>query len=325
MNTSTLESFISYCDTMMIAEESQKGLTALYEKVTDELKKVTEMIKKEDLLSKRISIYTKSISILTKLKSEVQNEKAITIRELPGILLSTIPSAIIGMLTVAGAKNYKREGKLHDARTTAVAGTALTGLGLFAVSGKCCDNLKEKKVSYLRAIDKAIDESKNIIQSYKVAISKGYKTIDQYDAMNSPFTDNKSSRERVTKTLSLIKPAGEQPENEKDAIKQMQNESVAFLKKYASSKEFKASYKPYLHMIDIYVSDYGDLFSITITDYQDGYDDDIEDPIIRENNNWYNELLTVGEGFIKHRFGKWELLKKHPVNIGDGDEGTIYV
>lgn len=71
-------------------------------------------------------------------------------------------------------------------------------------------------------------------------------------------------------------------------------------------------------MIVIRPTDYGEICSISFTDYQNGYDDNIKDPNIRENNDWYNEVMEVGEAFIKRRFGI-------AANTGDGDEGTLYI
>ena len=74
-------------------------------------------------------------------------------------------------------------------------------------------------------------------------------------------------------------------------------------------------------MIRIHATDYSELFSVTITDYQDGIDYATDDM----NNDWYDELLEVGTNFIEKRFDAWEDVVWFKIGTGDGDEGTIYV
>lgn len=71
-------------------------------------------------------------------------------------------------------------------------------------------------------------------------------------------------------------------------------------------------------MIDIRVTDYTDVFSITITDYQSGMDNG-------SDNEWYYELLEVGETYIEKRFKNWQGIVWGFVSTGDGDEGTLYI
>lgn len=177
--------------------------------------------------------------------------------------------------------------------------------------------MKGKKGDYLRALDNAIKESDEIIRSYKCCIEDGITTISEYDRYHKMLKeDNTEGEERIKKALFAIKPFnGSLTDADVEIV---QREAVAFLKKYVSSKEFKVVYKPYLHMIDIRVTDYAESFSITFTDYQCGYDDDIKDPFIRDNTSWYYEAMEAGERFFKHRFGI-------TVDTGDGDEGTLYI
>lgn len=104
-------------------------------------------------------------------------------------------------------------------------------------------------------------------------------------------------------------------------LKKMQTDCVQYLKKYSNSAQFKNKYKKYMYMVDITPEEYGDPYSIQISDYQSGIDYESGD----DNNDWYNELLDAGEKYLKNKYKKEISKYRIRIHTGDGDECNIYL
>lgn len=83
----------------------------------------------------------------------------------------------------------------------------------------------------------------------------------------------------------------------------MQKDTISYLKKYIQSESFKKKYKDYLDRIDIQPTDYGEVFSIEITPYQDGYMGDEDDTF---TNKWLYELQGAGVTYINDKYKAWK-------------------
>jgi len=320
-NTFAIESFIEYCDSMMIANESVTGINKKYEKFQKEMEKIKEEIKKEKDIDKIISLLNKEKSLIQQTKSAIMSESELDFKDSFKILKNTLAPLFMGAITIAAAKS-----KDVDKGTVAAAG----GLTLFAglVSKFNIDDLKETKQKVLKALDETIYKVNSLISQFNYAKKQGAKSTSELSVDYDRNTVTKKREDtsiwsRMSKTIKPVeKLEGELTKSEIAKYgKQMQTETIAFLKRYANDSEFKSTFKKYLHMVNIHATDYSDLFSVTITDYQDGIDYDTDDM----NNDWYDELLDVGVNFIKKRFDVWKDVVWSDIDTGDGDEGTIYV
>lgn len=110
-------------------------------------------------------------------------------------------------------------------------------------------------------------------------------------------------------------------DNLKKLLKKMQTDCIQYLKKYSNSSQFKNKYKKYMYMVDIIPEEYGDPYSIQITDYQNGIDPDSDDI----NNKWYTELLHAGEKYLKDKYKKEISKYAIIIDTGEGDECNIYI
>lgn len=326
MDEKVIESFIAYCDDMTIAEEGFKEVKEIYAKADKYIDDIKEKLENENFLQKRIALYTEMKGVVAKLKGELENEKATSMRDLPSTLKGGLVGTLIGAVTagtlIAGKKQIKTENKLQIGTVGGIASIAAAIQGLKDARQKKIDTKKE----YIDFLNKVISSCDQEIKFCKIGLSRGYKTLDKYKRglSGKNVTDSKNSRKIMEKILSGIKPVGNPPKYDA-AISQMVNETISFLKRYSTSKEFKEKYKDYLYMIDIEEEGYGSAFSIQITEFQDGVDYDREDDISEPNTDWYRELLYMGKEYIKIRFKPWKGKIWSDVNTGDGDEGNIYV
>ena len=321
--TFAIESFIDYCDSMMIVNESATGINKKYERFQKEMEKIKEEIKKEKDIDKIISLLNKEKSLIQQTKSAIMSENELGFRDSLKILKSTLGPLFVGAITVAAAKSKKVD-----------KGTVLAGGGLTLFAGLMTkfdiEELKETKQKVIKALDQTTLNINSLISQFKYVKKQGAKSTDEleinYD--RNSVTKNRSTLMSIwDKMFDKVKPVDEletdslSKSERKPYADQMQKETVAFLKTWANNSEFKKVYQKYLHMINIHPTDYGDLFSVTITDYQSGIDNDSDDM----NTDWYDDLLEAGEFFIKKRFEAWGGIVWSDIDFGDGDEGTIYV
>lgn len=241
------------------------------------------------------------------------------------ILKSTLGPLFMGVLTIAAAKTKdidKRDKK------TAIAGFG--GMTLFAglLTKFDIEELKETKQKVSRALDEMTNNVNSLIEQFRYVKKQGAKSTSDLsiDYDRNRVTKKReigSTWNRLSKTIKPVEKLKDDISKSEIAryVDQMQRETVAFLKRYVNDSEFKTTFEKYLYRLDIRATDYADVFSVTITDYQNGIDIDSDDI----NIDWYDELLEVGEKFIEKRFDAWNGIVWNYIEFGDGDEGTIYV
>ena len=332
MNTTfAIESFINYCDSMIIANESATGINKKYERFQKEMEKIKEEIKNEKDIDKIISLLNKEKSLVQQTKSAIMSEKEIGFKDSLKVLKSVLAPLVFGTIAIAASKS--KELNKNDKRDAVVG---FGGMALFSglLTKFDIDKIKETKQEVVRALDTTITNINSLVDQFNYAKKQGAKAVSELDVDFDNAKVNKkrveiSTWSRLSKTIDPVKDLGNDIEDSSDLskaeiakyAKQMQTETIAFLKRYVNDSEFKSTFKKYLHMIRIHATDYAELFSVTITDYQDGIDYDTDDM----NNDWYDELLSVGENFIEKRFYPWKDIVWFSIGNGDGDEGTIYV
>lgn len=67
-NTFAIESFIEYCDSMIIANESATGINKRYERFQKEMAEIRDSIKQEKDIDKIISLLNKEKSLIQQTK-----------------------------------------------------------------------------------------------------------------------------------------------------------------------------------------------------------------------------------------------------------------
>ena len=155
---------------------------------------------------------------------------------------------------------------------------------------------------------------------------------------------NKINQRKELKRKKELENKTERMERNEKFTEMLQDEGIDFLKKYISKAEFKSKYKDKLYMISIEATDYGDPYSIQITEYQDGVDWDKltewekHNPKITNesdadywkrnpytNKDWYNELIDECISYLQSKYSKEMIERGISLSSGDGDEGNIYI
>ena len=328
-----LENFISYCDNMMIAEESVSSVKSKYKQFQIELNKIKDELRKENNISKLIELYKKQSVVIDKFTTEIKKESRIGFKDIGMLLKYSILPLLFGGITISAMKmpNVDKKNK--------AAGAAMTACTLaWAVSEiksstdvksntiKVMNRLKERNESYIEYFEYA---KKNGIINYNEISHGGYFNKNDIDdtKSNANINDIRKSlpKSPLLENIQILLKPSDDPKFKNMSQEKledfMEDDVLAFMKKYAASPTFKSKYKKYLYMVNIYSSGYESPFSITITDYQSGYDDNVDD----NDNSWYLELLEIGEIYIRRRFKNWHNITWDHIGTGDGDEGTIYV
>lgn len=279
MDKSFIENFITFCDNVTIANE---GLLTKNERYNEFQKVSNEFNKKinhDKNLKKRVEMYKKYKDHIENIYKNITNDSE--------------SESSLNML-IKGPKAIFKDKLLQNSRNSSLI---------------------------MSNIKKEIESIANKINLYEYAIKKGANTINDISS-NDGIVSSIEEIDNVMKlrqTLNQIKPVNIKLNSKEEYVEFMISDTINFLKKYIASSEFKKRYKEYLYMINIQETDYGDLFSITITDFQNGMNKNDDD------NTWYHELLDIGKEYISKRFEQFRGKVWHDIDTGDGDEGTIYV
>ena len=108
----TFENFISYCDDMMIAEESAHTINKKYIQLEKDLENIKTQLKSENDVNKILALLQKQKLLIQQVKSQVLSEQSFGFVDVFTMLKKSIIPLIIASMTICVAKSKDR--KLSD-------------------------------------------------------------------------------------------------------------------------------------------------------------------------------------------------------------------
>lgn len=293
-----LESFITYCDDMKVGCESATGIEKKWKNFQVELESIKSGLKNEDNIDKIIRLLEKEKTILQQIKNSVSSESPIGFKDTFKILKTMIMPLAFGSFSILAAMTSKWENAEYDkktARSASITFGAFSALSTFFTADDI-SQIKEGKKKVLKQIENLISENNLKLLRYKSIGSSGIKSVKDYNNLSKAPNN----------LLKNIKPADaidNKPSRQEiwEYGEKMQDDLVSFLKQYiATNKIFRTAFKKYLYRIDIKPTDYGDLFSVEITPYDDGFDDGEYD-----DNTFLYHLYDVATKYIEFKYKNW--------------------
>ena len=198
MTNYTLESFITFCDDMMIAEESAKDMTDIISKTNSQINDIKEKIKKVDLIDNIKKLLLDEKNILENAKRDISSTKYSMSDYIKGHS-KIIQSIIVAIPLIAGAihGNKALQRKTLDKKdigiTTALIGTGVgAGLAGNQIRKGIDEDILKTKKRLIAEIDRNLflnKVSENVFTKIK---SMGFKNLSDFrkERYNVKIDDN---------------------------------------------------------------------------------------------------------------------------------------
>jgi len=165
-NNFAIESFIEYCDSMMIANESASNIDKEYTRYLDHLQKIQDKIDNEMSFDKTIKLLEEEKRIISHVRSKVSSESDLDIKDVCKMVKSTILPVSTAILSIIGARSKKFKFATGAASIALVSGT---------VSKITIQEIKNTKKHVIQNLDMHMEEIDNLIKMWKRYKSEGYK------------------------------------------------------------------------------------------------------------------------------------------------------